>query len=846
MRILRTKLTDWGPHASLDVDMSSGMFGIVGPNGGGKTNFLQAIDFSLTKNLGGRKKETYIRNYGADDGAKKAVVETWWEKGGKQGHIVRTILPSGIKSKLEWDGRTYTKEADIAACMEEIMGVDKSTLVSSIFTKQGRLADLVQGTPGERQDLFFKLLNLTYLNPRAADLAKKIDQLKEGIVDYGPSLVEVQCVIADYRHQIEEVDAEITATPDPKAQLDYLASVGKTMQKTADLQVVIDRHNGSIASYERDLKEACRGAGYDSFADIKAAKLDAEDTLSHNRAALVAMQNQKAMYENYATWECEYNSAMEALNAARAAFPEGASTAAAQEIVYNTLVSELNTARRYETARQEAEQARSAKSAAEVELEEAEKRKESSQTKGSIILMDACRTSIKTNENQLETLREILSFYNLDGTPSLGSTCPTCGQTIPGRPADEIKAKHEECARLTQSVDSTRKRLTELERNMEALVEEPIRTATTRLHVANQLLQAAERKLAGIIPPGSQPPRDSTAVERLVQKAGSDLSLLRKLEAELCSCQVRKKTAEDNLAKFGDKRPTPVDEVRLQQVKDTIRENEETQRKAEEVYNATHRLVIAIDAEKSSVRTAYAELELAAKSLSELLSDCQDASLQACTVSMHELRTRIAQLQEVKGKLEALNTQRASLEQILQDKLAREEELRSLIGKNAKKLELIRELSEARALILKTGTPGLYMNEVFRRMTPMVNATLSDLGANFTVVPDPDLPITYKFIRTDTGTGIELPQETLSGGQAIRLALAMLIAVQVTLIPDVGLLVLDEPSSHIDAEGVASMAAMLARLGKVWENSDIQMIVVDHNPALISSFDKTLDLGDTN
>lgn len=44
MRIINIELKNWGPHKHLNLDLNAPVVGIVGANGKGKSNLLQAID----------------------------------------------------------------------------------------------------------------------------------------------------------------------------------------------------------------------------------------------------------------------------------------------------------------------------------------------------------------------------------------------------------------------------------------------------------------------------------------------------------------------------------------------------------------------------------------------------------------------------------------------------------------------------------------------------------------------------------------------------------------------------------------------------------------------------------
>lgn len=188
MRLKTLEITNWGPHKKRTFNLDDSIVGIVGANGKGKSNLLQAIDYALTGNLNKQKQEKYIRNFGHPDGATSATVRLVFSRGGKEGEIVRTITATGSKRKLTWEDSTWTKAADVDRVMEDIMGADKASLAQAVFLKQGELARIVKGTPAERQTLFQKLMNLNFLDSRVDDLTAKIFAIRGSLQDMRPSL----------------------------------------------------------------------------------------------------------------------------------------------------------------------------------------------------------------------------------------------------------------------------------------------------------------------------------------------------------------------------------------------------------------------------------------------------------------------------------------------------------------------------------------------------------------------------------------------------------------------------------------------------------------------------------
>lgn len=82
-----------------------------------------------------------------------------------------------------------------------------------------------------------------------------------------------------------------------------------------------------------------------------------------------------------------------------------------------------------------------------------------------------------------------------------------------------------------------------------------------------------------------------------------------------------------------------------------------------------------------------------------------------------------------------------------------------------------------------------------------------------------------------TGLNLERATASLSGGEQTRLRLAALLLKA----PD--LLILDEPSNHLDAEGRAAIAALLGR----WKGG---AVVVSHDRALLRQMDRIVELSD--
>ena len=189
----------------------------------------------------------------------------------------------------------------------------------------------------------------------------------------------------------------------------------------------------------------------------------------------------------------------------------------------------------------------------------------------------------------------------------------------------------------------------------------------------------------------------------------------------------------------------------------------------------------------------------------------------------------------IKAQQDMQNAQRT-----LEDAKKAVEDVEKKIEDQHVRLQIIDELETFESVFKPSGVATNYLDYKFRQVAEVTQDFLAALGANFIVTVSEEKPFAFDFVRTDDSSGTIMYQSKLSGGQKVRLAIAFLLAIHSSVIPDVGLLLLDEPSMHLDDEGVSQLLDMLTTLGQV--TGGTQVIVCDHNPALVPAFDKIVQL----
>jgi DNA repair exonuclease SbcCD ATPase subunit len=117
-----------------------------------------------------------------------------------------------------------------------------------------------------------------------------------------------------------------------------------------------------------------------------------------------------------------------------------------------------------------------------------------------------------------------------------------------------------------------------------------------------------------------------------------------------------------------------------------------------------------------------------------------------------------------------------------------------------------------------------------------LNSVLVEFGAKFSVLVRDDL--SFDCIFPDKVQ----PAHRLSCGQRVVLALCLRIALVTALLPEVGLLMLDEPTTFLDADTIKAFNSALSKLREFATASDIQVVIVTHCTDLIPAFDGVIQL----
>lgn len=191
MKLTALRLTNFRQHVSTEILFESGITGIIGPNGSGKTTILEAIAFALY--AWGRSTREQMLSIAAT-GRGTMRVELEFELGRHRYRVVR----GRTNAELYLDG----EEAPIASSpsavterLQRLLGMSRDEFFRTYFTGQKELALMAAMGASERARFLSKVLGYEKLrlaqdmiSDRRRTLSAEITGLRAGMPD--PDLVE--------------------------------------------------------------------------------------------------------------------------------------------------------------------------------------------------------------------------------------------------------------------------------------------------------------------------------------------------------------------------------------------------------------------------------------------------------------------------------------------------------------------------------------------------------------------------------------------------------------------------------------------------------------------------------
>lgn len=850
MRILGGTIKNIGRFEHFEFKLSGPISGIMGPNGKGKSTLMRCLAFGFTGELRMSNKqeraESFVRFWGhPEKGAANGSVEINFEHEGETGTIFRQIGKSP-KVWMEWaehrGKNKITSAGGVDKVLKDIIGADKKAINEAVFIKQSELDALLFGDQASREEMFVKVLLVSHLEKVSKSAETKAIILQKEIVDNTQ-------VLDNLRSQQREIDERLTdlvknPVPDNSSQLSILRTWvqqldvydrstaeaesiwGQITQRTESTKTqlasmgLVDYPDlpSLIVSLQEDLKkaESQKTSATEKYRDLS-VRIEAKkrhDSLLQEEARLrpVVESLKKEMADIEASPEYQHHGFLDKLRADINTHSRRAFITAEQSRLYSILGTLTD---------------------------EAQKNSEEMQRLGPLVEEAAV---------QLEPLREqmIQKRTAVDFARSLhklcGSQCPTCHTTVD---QDMISrhtgnASEAELASLVSQFNAAQKKLDDL-RNEFRRASEVCSGSNKTLAAHRENLSRLETELNELTL--HYPTLDNAGCQSRIPGIEANINAFNRVSHQLAIQEPALKKVVDQLAVISVEGFEGLETAHATAA-------DEFSRHTQNVNQISNQLTLA-----SSGQQALGDLagrNIAAKETAErarLSMLQQEASFGPATKlaisnSGNDFRSALRLMESDQNSYQEYLGTKAAVQQQLDGIIRRITDLENIDRVNDGKRALIRDLELIKNAFSRKAIPMSYVRDRFAQLADLTRQNLSMFESNFTVEAHEETPVTFTFTRLDDDSGYVMDQEKLSGGQRVRLSICFLKAVQQLIIPNIGLLSLDEPSVHLDDSSVEQLRELLETMGRTLQNTGAQVIVCDHNKILESSFSSKVSLQD--
>jgi exonuclease SbcC len=844
------EILNFGKHKKIVFPCNSPVIGIMGPNGSGKSTVLDALQFAVTGTTRD-PMDTYVRNY---DG--NASVKARFRKNGKIGSIFRQFGKTA-KRQLIWDNqkpKTAAKEVD--QTMSDIFGVDKEAIANAVFIPQGSLSKILFSGDANRRDLFINLVNMSYCEGRARVLDGKIKKIQATITDLTAAKDEANAVADEAAlnlKQKSEVLAQLTNLSGAIQQCDqWIEATNNQEHHTREL----GRLQNEAAVVQQQLQDALAPTlnSNNPCPTVHAVRTYVE----HLRTAATQQRNQLQEKRSIAAELVNYRSTLQRINEIigqitqldaelQTLNPENKTPEELQRFA-DALGSRINRLRPYldkvnrhaEYTQQLTELERAVREA-NVAIQNAEADPQQNR-----IFLESKRRNLGQNQSALTQMErfhalraEMLANKCLEGK----SSCPKCGLTIHDPQLVSESAQTQLGADIDQlkfDIEQTRKEIETLEQFWHNL----LNTQHATTHNLRQHQAAMERLRAEM---EKTNPGESESLERLVQQHQDTLARAHRLPPLLQQKAALGEQYRQLLVVKGGFTKAPQYLEREAEFADALLHTEQQALdyavELEKRWATFLEDLVRIESRHTTlleqITTARQKIDEANLALQNL---ALDPIVKTLTEQLGSIKGTKMELQRRQEEYNTAEGQQKEADANYQRALQKVQEIQNRMSRDEGKRRLIADLVRTKEILMNDGLPMSVVRQYFERLAVLTQESLVKLNANFAIQIDKHNELSFTFIRLDEVGAIELPMVKLSGGQRVRLCLAFLMAVQKVLVREVGLLVLDEPSVHVDEAGVESLVELLRELNVALRGTETQIFVVDHHPVMYRAFDKVLNL----
>ncbi|MEX2153214.1 MAG: SMC family ATPase [Gemmatimonadaceae bacterium] len=176
MRLNSVHLSNFRLHADTRIDFESGLTGIIGPNGSGKTTILEGIAWALYGMPAVRGKRQDIRSLGAS-GRAGVKVELDFDLAGHRYRVVRSLS----SAELYLDGASApiaNSTSAVTDLLRRRLGMSQQEFFNTYFTGQKELGVMAAMGPAERAQFLSRVMGYERLRGAQSQVRERRSLIK--------------------------------------------------------------------------------------------------------------------------------------------------------------------------------------------------------------------------------------------------------------------------------------------------------------------------------------------------------------------------------------------------------------------------------------------------------------------------------------------------------------------------------------------------------------------------------------------------------------------------------------------------------------------------------------------
>ena len=256
MIFTRLKLNNFKSHEHSVISFDKGISVIVGENGAGKSTILEAISFALFKQHTGKKIDDLVRN-----NSNAMSVELEFNSNGREYKIVRqkkSALKSSLFKKTSPDSgyvHICTGDKEVSSEIRQILDIDSDLFLNAIYIRQGEIAELVDKTPAEKDQLIAKLLGIDSLEIAWKNLLPFISNYERKLSELEGKLFNSKVLYEDFEKKRSELESLKQRGHELEDQIDEVDELLKDLSESKrDLEREKEIYENQLNNLEHENK----------------------------------------------------------------------------------------------------------------------------------------------------------------------------------------------------------------------------------------------------------------------------------------------------------------------------------------------------------------------------------------------------------------------------------------------------------------------------------------------------------------------------------------------------------------------------------------------------------------